>query len=881
VYRSVKQDEDISVHGTLDEEFVQTRNVSQAAKEKLFGTIQARWEFFHSPAHIFRFGDEREMLRGFYNYLKQYDCDILTGYNTAGFDLPYFIKRVRVLGVKDEDGKLISMGRIIGEEDRVHVKVSITRAFGERRFTTAIIPGLESYDFLHYIQKERSRLPSSTLGFVSQKYIGDTKNDVPYSAIPSLFKNNREKLNAYCLKDAELVLMLMNKLNNINEVTSMVRVIGTIPIGRLYTEGQQAKVFSVVYRYVRNCGENKIFSDRNPFMINPSIELEDGDKGYEGAFVFDPKYKTLYSKTLLVLDFQSLYPNLMVCYNLGHDVCGTFEHMVKHGINPETECEKTEKRYLHYKSRNRGDRKFFYFIRKGPNGERESALVGAIRMMLTMRKAVKREMNNYEPGSEAYMRLDAAQLAWKILVNSLYGACGVEFGRLAGYPVSEFVTLMGKYHLQDVAQALEKVYGAEVVGGDTDSVFVNFPSIKDPADAFKILRTEWNEKEQRTKNISILDDILVFCDKLTPEGMVLEPEKFYVNYFATAKKRALYQEIMIGWDDIKKEPKLEKPHLGFKGTDNTRRDSCKAAQKAIEQFAGSIVLETKQDRSNIEEVIMRGAQEVKDTVDRIRAGNVPFHEIVQARQLSKSNYANDSLPHVTICKKKQARGEAVPELGQRVPFVVIAAGKGVKMGQAVEDPDTVINEGISPDYDYIIEKKIMKPIMRFTNCLGDLGKKAAELMFSDFTTRFMSRKQEKATRFKEGKKIQKTSLTSDNPLAKFVKLQHKCIVCTRPNDDYVCIDCRSEVKWEEIISEAEDKERVLKASLDKAEDTCKKCMSVKTSEELTCSNADCAHYFPRRGGRVAYNNAKSYRESLAAMFQTVSNTVPTDDVFDW
>lgn len=211
-------------------------------QEVEFGEIQARWEMFRPKKRVFAFETEEEMIRGFYKYVREYDADVVTGYNISGFDLPYFIRRVEVLDIRDEQtGKLLSMGRFRDREDKDVIKVSSSKATGERVFHTINVPGRDCYDFMHYIMRDH-KLQSYQLAYVAQSFLGDTKNDVPYSAIPSLFRNNRERLNDYCLKDAELVLMLMSYLNNMNFLTALARLIGTIPVERLYVDGKQSQV---------------------------------------------------------------------------------------------------------------------------------------------------------------------------------------------------------------------------------------------------------------------------------------------------------------------------------------------------------------------------------------------------------------------------------------------------------------------------------------------------------------------------------------------------------------------------------------------------------------------------------------------------------------
>lgn len=473
----------------------------EADYERFHGQIEHRWGLFNRRKTVYCYENEAEMLRGFRDYIVQYDPDMITGYNVENFDLSYYIRRVQLLDIREEaTGKLISLGRVRDREDWVSNKTSKTRAHGEREFSEVHIPGRDVFDLLNiFLNETYGKLDSYILAFVSQAKLGDTKHDVPYSAIPSLYKNNRERLNDYCLKDAELVLMLMNFLNTVNFLISYAQLVGTISFGRLNVEGMQAKVFSGVIRYIQKQGLDKIFPDANIYSAgNEPCGFSD-DSGYVGAHVFEPRCG-LIVKLVWVLDFASLYPNIMRDNNIGHDVMGPKKMWDKLGIDCEdpTKCTKTKKEYLNPKT---GVREYFYilvprkfFLEELPEtgytqaecyeskkklvnpatGEEEfyytpmidvAVLCGSLTEGLDGRSVLKKQMAKYSPWEEAYKILNSQQECLKIRNNSTYGACGVSIGKLAAKQLSEFVTLEGKRMVLQLAEDLKQKYGVEITGG--------------------------------------------------------------------------------------------------------------------------------------------------------------------------------------------------------------------------------------------------------------------------------------------------------------------------------------------------------------------------------------------------------------------------------
>jgi hypothetical protein len=216
-------------------------------------------------------------------------------------------------------------------------------------------------------------------------------------------------------------------------------------------------------------------------------------------------------------------------------------------------------------------------------------------------------------------------------------------------------------------------------------------------------------------------------------------------------------------------------------------------------------------------------------VEKVLNGDVPFHEMIQARQLSKKNYAG-SLPHVEICEKKRKRGEPVPELGSRIPFVVVTGSKGRKFFQSVEDPDYALERNMQLDYMYIIEKKIAAPIKRFTKNMPNSDSLDAAI-------------------FGNLRKRHKRNLQEDDPLAGFVRELYPCAQCGSSSPRLVCSDCGPTADWRQLWEEEVRKLQTVESRLGEAMKTCRACMAIGEDEEVVCSNMTCSEYFPRRGSQ--------------------------------
>ena len=252
---------------------------------------------------------EEDMLLKWRVFLEACDPDIITGYNVQNFDIPYILDRADTL-CKDKviKGKMADFkkwGRIKGSLARMRDTTFQSAAYGKRNNVETTIDGRVIFDMLPYMQRNH-KLSSYTLNSVSSEFLGQQKEDVHHSIISDLQNGSdedRHRLAVYCLKDALLPQRLMDKLSVLVNYIEMARVTG-VPMSFLITRGQQIKVFSMI---LRKCQKEK--------LLVPTLTKRGGNEGYEGATVLDP-IKDYYQTPIATLDFASLYPSIMMAYNL-------------------------------------------------------------------------------------------------------------------------------------------------------------------------------------------------------------------------------------------------------------------------------------------------------------------------------------------------------------------------------------------------------------------------------------------------------------------------------------------------------------------------------------------------------------------------------------
>ncbi|KAJ3224837.1 DNA-directed DNA polymerase delta [Clydaea vesicula] len=482
--------------------------------------------------HTLCFDDERDLLKKWHEFVSQVDPDLVIGYNTTNFDLPYILERTTVLKVSG----CPTLGRIIANKTVAKETKFSSKAYGTRESKEINLDGRLQLDMLQVMQRDH-KLRSYTLNSVCAHFLDEQKEDVHHSVITDLQNGNEEtrrRLAIYCIKDAYLPQRLMDKLMCLINYIEMARVTG-IPFNYLLARGQQIKVVSQLYRKTSTMD-----------LIIPAMKVEGAsdEVQYEGATVIEPE-KGFYEKPIATLDFASLYPSIMMAHNLCYSTYLESKKKVEEaGLVLERDCVIT------------------------PNN---GVLVTILEDLISARKKAKFDLKlETDPFKKAV--LDGRQLALKISANSVYGFTGATIGKLPLLAISSSVTAYGREMIEKTKELVEEKFtiangyehDAKVIYGDTDSVMVKF-GCSDLAEAMRL-------GKEGAQHVSTF-----FVSPIS-----LEFEKVYFPYLLINKKRyaGLY------WTKPDKYDKLD-----AKGIETVRRDSCRLVSYVIQTCLNKLLIE--------------------------------------------------------------------------------------------------------------------------------------------------------------------------------------------------------------------------------------------------------------------------------------------------
>jgi DNA polymerase delta subunit 1 len=648
------------------------------------------------------------MLMAFREYLHDKDVDIITGWNIFGFDLEYLMKRAIVTRC---DLKFFQLSKLRGHNCELTLKKLSSSALGDNDLKLVSMPGRFIFDLFHEVKKGY-KLDSYKLDNVSKLYLGDSKIDMPAKEMFARYKEadpvKLREVAEYCIKDTLLPHRLLSKLCILVNLLEMAKATWT-PLCYLVERGQQIKVFSQLTKKAREMG----------FMV-PTIQYgQMGDQGYEGATVLDAQ-KGAYYTPITALDFEGLYPSIMMAHNLCYS---SLVMDPKYENVPGVEYETFE---IPVPSKVEGQpptKRLCKFAQGVP-----TLLPSILLELKQFRKQAKKDMAVSTGALKAMY--NGKQLAYKISMNSVYGFTGASKGILPCVNIASTVTTKGRSMIDETKEYVEKNFpGAKVRYGDTDSVMVEF----DVGDRKGIEAVEysWEIGERAAEE----------CSALFKKPNNLELEKVYWPYFLYSKKRYAAKLWTQG-----KDGKMNMDYIDVKGLQLVRRDNTAHVREVCKELL-DVVLESNDTEAPRALALQRAIELIE--------GDVPIEKLTLSQGLSDSykvkgqsvsinspniDYINQA--HVQVVRKMRERQPgSEPQSGDRVPYVLIKTDDPkAKAFEKSEDPKYAKENGTPIDYEYYFMNKFINPVC---DLIEPLFEDPKEEIFGELLTKIKPKRRPK------------------------------------------------------------------------------------------------------------------------------------------
>ena len=636
---------------------------------------------------------EREMLMAFKEYLMEKDIDIITGWNIFGFDLEYIMKRAVMTKC---DQSFYEMSKMKNHSCELVYKKLSSSALGDNALKILPMPGRFIFDLFHEVKKGY-KLDSYKLDNVSKLYLGDNKIDMPPKEMFARFvEEDPVKLREvaeYCIKDTLLPHRLLSKLSILVNLLEMAKATW-VPLCYLVERGQQIKVFSLLTKKAREMG----------FMV-PTISWgQYSADGYEGATVLDAQ-KGAYYRPITALDFEGLYPSIMMAHNLCYSsmvMDSRYENIP--GVTYETFG-------------------FYKFAQDVP-----SLLPSILLELKQFRKQAKKDMAQSTGAlKEMY---NGKQLAYKVSMNSVYGFTGASKGMLPCVQIASTVTLKGRSMIDETKAYVEKNFpGSKVRYGDTDSVMVEFDVGNRTGK--EAIEYSWEIGERAAEE----------CTKLFKAPNNLELEKVYCPYFLYSKKRYAAKLWTKG-----KDGNMNMDYIDVKGLQLVRRDNTPHMREVCKELL-DVVLESS-DTGPPKELALQRAIELIE-------GDVPNEKLILSQGLSDSykskgfavsinspDIKDINQAHVQVVRKMRERQPgSEPQSGDRVPYILLDTGDPkAKAFEKSEDPKYAKDNNLKVDYNYYFINKFLNPVC---DLIEPLFEDPKEEIFGELLTRVKPKRRPK------------------------------------------------------------------------------------------------------------------------------------------
>lgn len=435
--------------------------ITWAYREKdCVGTFDEKTSIYNGRLEYHECVSETDLLLRFINYWRLKYPDIVTGWNSLYFDIPYIINRGRkILG--DEVVKTLSPWGWIKEKNEKNNNQPI-------KFYDIV--GVSHLDYLEIFKKFTYNTlglqESYKLDHIAYVVLKERKLSYQeYSNLHTLYIENYPKFIDYNIKDVDLV-------NRIDEELGLME----LAITMAYRGG-------VNYREVfgtTGIWDSIIYRNLNPRKIVVPPKLTKTKTDFEGAYVKEPMIGGF--DWITSFDLKSMYPNLIIQYNMSPE---TIIPGIENSINIE------EVLYNNFKTNTD-------FI-VAPTGIRfsksqEGIIPSVVRSIYEERVVVKNEMIETKKLSEKeddeklrkkyktqIKIFNNQQMAIKILMNSLYGAFGNQWFRYFDQRLAESVTTAGRLTIKWAEIVINKVMNEKlstenkdyVVAIDTDSLYIH------------------------------------------------------------------------------------------------------------------------------------------------------------------------------------------------------------------------------------------------------------------------------------------------------------------------------------------------------------------------------------------------------------------------
>jgi DNA polymerase I len=366
--------------------------------------------------------NDKKVIEDFFNFIKEYDPDIIIGYGQDVNDWPYIIARAKKNGIKidiSKDGSEI---------------IETGKYFRGMILKETYIAGRINFDLFSIAWRDFPHLATKSLFEVAEELGIKDLEEMPEYKIGEFWKNEngKNKIIEYAIKKVKLIKKVSDELLPFQfELAKLVKVMPNNVIR--ITMGE----------IVDNLILEKAWEKNILLPERPDKTMKREAEEYIGGYVW-LKSPGVY-ENMVYLDVASMYPSIINEYNISFETinckcCKPNESLLKLNDVKAYVCKK----------------------KKGLISE-------IVLELINERRKIKEEMEKYKKDSSRYKSLYAKQYVLKKCANSIYGYLGWIGSRVYNKEAAELITKIGRHFINEIRKIIEKE-GFKVVYIDTDGI---------------------------------------------------------------------------------------------------------------------------------------------------------------------------------------------------------------------------------------------------------------------------------------------------------------------------------------------------------------------------------------------------------------------------
>lgn len=392
--------------------------------------------------YVFR--NEVEMLRGIIEWLKRYDTDIYTGWNSNAYDMVYLLTRV---------------SKILGEDVAQQVspwKKIILRTFADNNGNEVHeydVYGVQQLDYMLLFKKFGMKFgpqESHKLDAIAELVLGRKKLDYSmYKNLKEMYDKDFQRYMEYNIIDTVLVYELEQKLGYIN---------------MCLTAAYSAKINYADELATIAAWDSIIYGELLGRKVAVPLGKDASHRPYPGGYQKDPI--TGHHMYVVTEDVEGLYPSTIIQFNISPETLVGYVDGVT--ISPSPDVYQISEKTNYGLSSDQCVSAAGHVYRT----DKQGIIPELLDRFLSSRKVFKKQMKTIESEMEKvkatnpdspiddlksqYNKLDALQNNAKLRANSLYGALGSEYFRFYDPRIAESVTISGQIIIKESERVINE-----------------------------------------------------------------------------------------------------------------------------------------------------------------------------------------------------------------------------------------------------------------------------------------------------------------------------------------------------------------------------------------------------------------------------------------